>query len=101
MPNLGTKYVCFSCQTKFYDLGREVALCPKCGVDQKDADSAPAPVSRSRRVVVEVVEEEVELDESPDREDEPDDEVDLVEDEADASPGSKEAEDDDEAEEFD
>jgi hypothetical protein len=99
MPNLGTKYVCFSCQTKFYDLGREVAVCPKCGADQKDADSAPAPVSKSRRVV-ETIEDDAEIDESPERDDDADDDVDLVEEEPD-SESATDADDDEEEEEFD
>ncbi len=32
----GTKYTCFSCGCKFYDLNKEVALCPRCNADQKD-----------------------------------------------------------------
>jgi uncharacterized protein (TIGR02300 family) len=81
MPNLGTKYVCFSCQTKFYDLGREVALCPKCGANQKDADSSPAPVTKTRRVVEVVVDDDAEVDETPERDD-ADDEVEIVDDDA-------------------
>lgn len=60
MPELGKKYTCYSCHTKFYDLGKPVPLCPKCGADQRDADEAPAytaPRGRSR-VVEEVAEEE-------------------------------------------
>ena len=30
MPDLGRKYTCYSCHTKFYDLGRNPATCPKC-----------------------------------------------------------------------
>lgn len=96
MPNLGTKYVCFSCQTKFYDLGREVALCPKCGADQKDADSSPAPVSKSRKVVEVVVEDEVEIDETPDRDVSDDEEVDLPEDDAESAETTTDDDDDDE-----
>ena len=49
MPDLGKKYTCYSCHTKFYDLGKPVPLCPKCGADQRDAEEAPAvPASRSR-----------------------------------------------------
>lgn len=50
MPELGKKYTCYSCHTKFYDLGKPEPICPKCGADQRDADEAPviAP-SRSRR----------------------------------------------------
>lgn len=61
MPDLGKKYTCYSCHTKFYDLGKPVPTCPKCGADQRDADEAPiVPASRSRAraaAVVPVVEE--------------------------------------------
>ena len=30
-PELGTKRVCPSCAAKFYDLGRNLVDCPKCG----------------------------------------------------------------------
>jgi hypothetical protein len=59
MPDLGRKYTCYSCHTKFYDLGKPVPLCPKCGSDQRDADEAPVYTApRGRRVVEETVEEE-------------------------------------------
>lgn len=35
--DLGSKYVCFKCSTKFYDLKKPVPSCPKCGADQRDA----------------------------------------------------------------
>jgi hypothetical protein len=62
MPDLGKKYTCYSCHTKFYDLGKPVPNCPKCGADQRDAEEAPSvPVSRSRsRAAAVVVEEPVE-----------------------------------------
>ena len=52
MPELGRKYTCYSCHTKFYDLGKPVPLCPKCGADQRDADDTPAytPARRGRVV---------------------------------------------------
>ena len=34
---LGSRYTCFQCGTKFYDLNRPVASCPECGADQADA----------------------------------------------------------------
>ncbi|TNE84368.1 MAG: TIGR02300 family protein [Deltaproteobacteria bacterium] len=34
---LGTRYVCFECECKFYDLNREVPTCPDCGADQREA----------------------------------------------------------------
>lgn len=68
MPELGKKYTCYSCHTKFYDLGKPVPLCPKCGADQRDAEQTPVITShRSRRVVV-VVEEPIEEPEFPEAE---------------------------------
>ena len=60
MPELGKKYTCYSCHTKFYDLGKAVPLCPKCGADQRDAEEAPVYVAprRGARVVEEPAEEE-------------------------------------------
>ena len=59
MPDLGRKYTCYSCHTKFYDLGKPVPVCPKCGADQRDAEETPVYTpTRSRRVVEEPVEEE-------------------------------------------
>ena len=60
MPDLGRKYTCYSCHTKFYDLGKAVPLCPKCGADQRDAEEAPVVSShrgRAARVVEEPIEE--------------------------------------------
>ncbi|MBV9655296.1 MAG: TIGR02300 family protein [Acetobacteraceae bacterium] len=31
---LGTKRVCTACSTRFYDLGKSPAVCPKCGTEQ-------------------------------------------------------------------
>ena len=33
-PELGTKRVCVSCSTRFYDLLKSPAVCPKCGTEQ-------------------------------------------------------------------
>jgi uncharacterized protein (TIGR02300 family) len=33
-PELGLKRVCVACGTKFYDLARAPAVCPKCGTEQ-------------------------------------------------------------------
>lgn len=44
-PELGAKQICPTCQTKFYDLGRRPAVCPKC---QYAFD--PEEAIRSRRV---------------------------------------------------
>ena len=64
MANLGRKYSCYSCHTKFYDLGKAEPLCPKCGADQREADEAPVytPPRRAKAVVEEpaAIEEEFE-----------------------------------------
>jgi predicted nucleic acid-binding Zn-ribbon protein len=51
MPDLGKKFECYNCRTKFYNLGKPEAICPKCGANQKDAksDEAPAPAPRPPR----------------------------------------------------
>lgn len=33
---LGSRYQCFQCGQKFYDLNRPEPLCPKCGADQRE-----------------------------------------------------------------
>ena len=43
-PELGLKRTCVACSTKFYDLLRAPAICPKCGTEQ------PAEQPRLRRV---------------------------------------------------
>jgi hypothetical protein len=96
MPELGKKYTCYSCHTKFYDLGKPVPTCPKCGADQRDAEDTPVVTShRGRRIVEEPVEEpefpeaevatagdddEEIVPEAADREEEADDEEDEEED---------------------
>lgn len=64
---LGNKYDCYSCGTKFYDLGKAEPICPKCGANQKDATQADAALAaqssrRKRKAevvkVVEIEEEE-------------------------------------------
>jgi uncharacterized protein (TIGR02300 family) len=73
MPELklGTKHDCYNCGTKFYDLGKSEAVCPKCGANQKDAvtsDSQAASQSSRRRrkaetaKVIEIEEEEAPIE---------------------------------------
>jgi len=48
--NLGTKYECYNCGTRFYDLAKPEPLCPKCGANQKDAERNESPaVSQAAR----------------------------------------------------
>src|SRR5580704_7420464 len=44
-PELGSKRVCVSCQTRFYDLARVPALCPKCGTEQPLEQPRPRRMS--------------------------------------------------------
>jgi uncharacterized protein (TIGR02300 family) len=46
--DLGTKYTCFKCATKFYDMKKPDPLCPKCGADQRESP-ALKPASETRR----------------------------------------------------
>jgi uncharacterized protein (TIGR02300 family) len=49
--DLGAKHVCFKCGTKFYDMRKPEAVCPKCGADQKDSPAnRPAPEPRRGRL---------------------------------------------------
>ncbi|MDD2794409.1 FYDLN acid domain-containing protein [Acidocella sp.] len=33
-PELGSKHTCVSCGARFFDLGKEPAVCPKCATEQ-------------------------------------------------------------------
>ena len=63
MPDLGRKYTCYSCHTKFYDLGKPIPVCPKCGADQRDAEEAPPATSHRGRAARAPVVEEAPADE--------------------------------------
>ena len=84
MPDLGTKYECFSCGSKFYDLGKPEPICPKCGANQKDAKRQELPTDslhakrKKREEVVRVPDEEEELIAPPD-DDFPDEEMEAPE----------------------
>jgi uncharacterized protein (TIGR02300 family) len=91
-PELGSKRVCVSCQTRFYDLTRAPAVCPKCGTEQPAEQPRPrrmggnvAEDRRPKKVVPEPGIEEVEVEGVEDVEDEDvlEDATDL-EDDADA-----------------
>jgi uncharacterized protein (TIGR02300 family) len=78
--DLGTKHTCFKCSTKFYDLRKAPAICPKCGADQKDSPALKAPTPSEKRsraarpppppVVPEVDDAEAEVASDDDEEDE-------------------------------
>lgn len=88
--DLGTKYICFKCGSKFYDLKKPDPICPKCGADQRESPALkPADKAERKRaakaVLVQepVVEEEAledeeglgeeeEADEAPEEDEEDD-----------------------------
>ena len=81
---LGNKFTCYKCQTKFYDMKKPDPICQKCGADQRESP-ANRPASETRRgrlsAVPKVVEpvapepEESDLLGDDDEEDELEDEV--------------------------
>jgi uncharacterized protein (TIGR02300 family) len=73
--DLGTKYICYKCGTKFYDLKKPVPACPKCGADQREAPVAKPQTARQQRAAA-AAKEAAEEPEVPAAEEEADDEED-------------------------
>ena len=105
-PELGQKRICVSCSTRFYDLAKTPAVCPKCGteqpVEQPRAPRRGGNVADERKVkkapVLEDADGEAEAAEEESEDGVLEDTSDL-EDDADAIPGELEVEPDtDEAE---
>jgi hypothetical protein len=68
--SLGTRFSCFQCGSKFYDLNKPDPLCPTCGADQRD-DPSPDPreevmarFAKSRRRKKKKKEEETQAEDS-------------------------------------
>jgi uncharacterized protein (TIGR02300 family) len=66
-PELGLKRVCVACSTKFYDLMRSPAVCPKCGTEQPAETPRPRrpgapPEARAKRPAAAPVPEDVEVE---------------------------------------
>ncbi len=78
--DLGLKHHCFQCGTKFYDLGKPVPICPKCGADAREQPAtASVPFAEKHRPATEEAPEgseelEAEVEEVPEEE-APEDEV--------------------------
>ncbi|CAM4378824.1 TIGR02300 family protein [Corallococcus sp. ZKHCc1 1396] len=68
--DLGNKHVCFKCASKFYDLKKPDAICPKCGSNQRDAPAPKAESKRGRLAATPKVIEPTEPEETPAAEDE-------------------------------
>jgi len=83
--DLGVKYTCWKCGTKFYDLKKSDPVCPKCGSDPRQAPVIKAPpLAERRRAAKEApVEEVAEVVEEADVEEDLDEEADEPEETAD------------------
>lgn len=46
--HLGTRYACWQCGTKFYDLNKPEPACPKCGADPREAPKNPPPAAEAK-----------------------------------------------------
>jgi uncharacterized protein (TIGR02300 family) len=85
-PELGTKRSCPSCQTRFYDLGKEEIVCPNCGVTFVPEQLLPSKADHQTtkaRVVAEpepVPEPEIEVEKAEETVDTGDDDIADVED---------------------
>jgi uncharacterized protein (TIGR02300 family) len=79
--DLGTKYVCYKCGTKFYDLKKPVPACPKCGADQREAPVAKPMSARAAKAAAAAAKEPEEAEapatEEAEAEDEDEDEDDA------------------------
>ena len=71
--DLGNKYVCFKCSTKFYDLKKPSPVCPKCGVDQREVPVVKAGGRKS--AAPKAVEEPAEAPETDEEEESEEEEV--------------------------
>jgi len=54
VADLGTRYKCYKCGTKFYDLGKPQPLCPSCGEDQNNEDSRRMLKRKRKRALAKV-----------------------------------------------
>jgi uncharacterized protein (TIGR02300 family) len=82
-PELGAKQICPNCSTKFYDLTRRPAHCPKCGTDFDPEEALRNRRVRARAVLPDDDEAEEKVVAKPESEDgfesEPDDAPELDE----------------------
>ena len=80
--DLGNKFICFKCNSKFYDLKKPDPVCPKCGADQRDSPAnRPAEGRRGRLAAVPKIIEPIEANEPAAKTDEDEEEIEEFEDE--------------------
>jgi hypothetical protein len=49
MPDLGKKHECSECGAKFYDLGKPIPACPRCGASISDGEDEPKAKPKRKR----------------------------------------------------
>ncbi len=82
--DLGVKYTCWKCGTKFYDLKKPEPACPKCGSDPRAVPvQKPPPAAERRRAKEEPVDEVAETIEEADLEEDLEEEAEEPEEPAD------------------
>ena len=97
--NMGSKYTCFKCECKFYDLGQAEPLCPRCGADQRE-DPNPDPreafLARFRRPSRRKPRPKKKTVEAVEKREDSDEDDSLLDDDFadDDEPGTEEADDD-------
>lgn len=47
--DLGSKFTCYNCGTRFYDLHKPEPVCPKCDTDQREGSARASPAAERRR----------------------------------------------------
>jgi uncharacterized protein (TIGR02300 family) len=75
-PELGAKQICPNCQSKFYDLGRRPARCPKCGESFDPEEALKSRRVRARSITPDYDAEDEKPAPAPKEEDGYEDEVD-------------------------
>lgn len=68
--DLGNRFVCYKCTTKFYDMKKPDPVCPKCGADQREQVVAKPAEGRRGRLAAAKVIEPIEPEETPAAEEE-------------------------------
>jgi uncharacterized protein (TIGR02300 family) len=63
MSKFGKKFTCWSCGTKFYDLNKPGALCPKCGANPDEDPNKDKPVAAGAPFADEYADEPEEIEE--------------------------------------
>jgi len=58
--DLGTRYTCWKCSTRFYDLKKPAPICPKCGADQRESPALREPPPKAAKKVAAPVPEDLE-----------------------------------------